>query len=722
MGFLQTAFLFSLAALAIPLLLHLFSRWQTQKIELGTIRFLREVLTENVHRRRIRRWLLLTTRMLLLGVLALLFARPFFFEPTRRDGDRRRVILIDRSASMAMRGTQGKAIDVAMEKAIGAAKELGEDAKIDWAWFDSKVYPFQPREGRLVLSASDYGSTSGNTNYASAIAWARDRLAEDNRAKSDVVMITDLQRQGLGDPTDIHFPPDIPFQIIDVGREAASNLAVTRIDLAVGPLEVRRPQSPVRTDTSGKSVGVDRTPYNPSVQGAVRPEQSVFVHTTLFNYGPMHREDVPLVVTAKQGSKSARVKTTINALPEQATESQIEIGRLGLGPWEILVEADVEDDLSVDNRRMHAVAVEEAPRILLFGEQNPEETGTSSSFFLSKALRQGLERDQPRFSLQMVSNSDALQALSSPEKWKTVILTDATDIDRPLLVSLEQYVFQGGQVLAFTGQKGGAIGATKWNGSPIAPGRFDRLRNAGVVPFRLTPNALGHSILQPFDDPQTGDLQRLSFRKAIAIQIANGAKQLASFDSDLPGIVEQIYEKGRVVWFLSDAGDAWSSWTSSPLYLPLVHQMVSDLAGLTGEGPIRFRAVGDARSMASQGSKGDSNAETLTPAKFNASIGNKDSELSANKQIDSVFAEVGFVREDNSLYVVNTPEVESDTVRMTESDLRSAFALMEPTESSIATAGNDIKLIKKQELWPWLAALMLVVVVFEFGLSNRTPP
>jgi hypothetical protein len=704
MGFLQTTFLFSLAALAIPLLLHLFSRWQTQKIELGTIRFLQEVLTENVHRRRIRRWLLLATRMLLLGVLAMLFARPFLFEATKRDGDRRRVILIDRSASMSMRGTQGKAIDVAIEKAMAAAKELGADAKIDWAWFDSKVHPFQPRNGRTILSNAKNGSTGGHTDYAAAIAWARDRLAEDNRAKSDVVMITDLQRQGIGDPTDIHFPPDVPFQIIDVGREAASNLAVTRIDLAIGSSKSAQKNPALET-------GSNRSSYNPTVQGLVRPDQTIYVHTTLFNYGPMQREDVPLIVTARQGTKTAKVRTTINAMPEQATESQIELGKLGVGEWEISVEADLDDDLGVDNRRVHGVAIDSAPSILLVGEPNPEGGWASSRFFVHKALREGLARDQPRFIVQTASNGEAIKALSNPSKWRAVVLADATNVDGSLIASMERYVGQGGHVLAFTGQMGGELGAAKWNNSPLAPGRFERVRNAGVVPFRLTSNEPGHSILKPFDDPQTGDLHRLTFRKAISVRLSERSKALASFDSDLPGIVEMQYEKGRLVWFLSDAGDGWSNWTSNPLYLPLVHQMVCDLAGLTGEGPIRFRNVGDAKTFRAASAIADSNDESLSQAS-----------LSKEKQAETAFEDTGFVRGDNALFVVNTLESESDTARMSAGELRKAFELLEPEAAADVKVNIEVKSIKKQELWPWLAAMMVLLLVFEFGLSNRTPP
>jgi hypothetical protein len=107
----------------------------------------------------------------------------------------------------------------------------------------------------------------------------------------------------------------------------------------------------------------------------------------------------------------------------------------------------------------------------------------------------------------------------------------------------------------------------------------------------------------------------------------------------------------------------------------------------------------------------ESNGEALSPVKF-----------SRDKQVEMAFADIGFLRKDNALYVVNTQESESDTARMTEADLRKAFALLAPDDASEVNVNTEVKSIKKRELWPWLAALMVVLLVFEFGLSNRTPP
>ena len=76
MGIVQPAFWMALGALAIPVIVPLIFRWQSRQVELGTIRFLTEILRENARRRQLKRWLLLAMRLACVALLALLFMRP----------------------------------------------------------------------------------------------------------------------------------------------------------------------------------------------------------------------------------------------------------------------------------------------------------------------------------------------------------------------------------------------------------------------------------------------------------------------------------------------------------------------------------------------------------------------------------------------------------------------------------------------------------------------
>ena len=89
------------AAMTLPLWIHLLLRQKATSMEIGSIRFVKQVVRRTKNRQRIQRWILLALRALAVLLLGLLFARPFFPETPADGSTRELVILIDRSASMS---------------------------------------------------------------------------------------------------------------------------------------------------------------------------------------------------------------------------------------------------------------------------------------------------------------------------------------------------------------------------------------------------------------------------------------------------------------------------------------------------------------------------------------------------------------------------------------------------------------------------------------------
>src|SRR5688500_893701 len=141
MSFIQIGFLAALAALAVPIVIHLVFRQRAKKVDLGTLRFLRIELEHNARRRRVMRWLLLMLRLACVALLAFLFARPYLLS-ARSAGEKRTVaVLIDRSATMELAQDGVRAID----RAVASVKQLLEGApentRFEIAWFDHGVEP-----------------------------------------------------------------------------------------------------------------------------------------------------------------------------------------------------------------------------------------------------------------------------------------------------------------------------------------------------------------------------------------------------------------------------------------------------------------------------------------------------------------------------------------------------------------------------------------------------
>lgn len=706
MGFVQTAFLFTLAALALPLLVHLLSRWQVRRLELGTMRFLQEVIRDAAHRRRIRRWLLLATRLALVAMLGLLFARPFLPQRASHDGKRLQIVLVDRSASMMMRGQSGRVLDDAVAEANGLIDQAGSDRTVEWAWFDRHVEPLPAGSPRLTATKS----MSADTDYIAALAWARDRLAASRHAQAEVILVSDMQLSGLssdsagalGNGLPLNFPKNVPVRIVDVGRPGPNNLAILG-------LESQATQLP--------------------------PGSNLQVAATLFNYGSLPIEDVPATATVC-GQRSIRLKKTINVAPEQAEEIAFDFGTVQSGVWQVTVDIDASDDLEIDNRRLTSVEVMEPLKILVLDPGSSSEASSACSFYLATALRQSSVLESATVDSEETTSASETNAVSfsrfaveqsfledqgmpslDPQQLPLVVVADAGAVSATAFERLQQYVRSGGKLLVFAGQDMSSQQADEWLSAGLAPGDLSRPERSSVMPFRIVSIAEQGSMLEPFRDPQHGDLSRLAFTSLIRAEVADTSRVLAWFDGGRPAITEHAVDKGRVAWFLSSADNRSSNWTLSPLYLPLVRQMAADLLGITGEGPIRFRSVGDPISE----EKAIAGQQTAKPTVH--PVANRAADRAIPSQVPTTrpatFQQPGFQRSGEALFVVNTLAKESDPTRVDASKFAQQCGLTLAGEEAGQTSKVEVQ--GRKELWPWLAAALIVLLVAEFALANRTP-
>jgi len=76
MVFLNPAVLLGLIAAVIPILIHLFNLRKLKKVEFSTLLFLKELQKSKIRKIKIKQWLLLALRVLIIVFLVAAFARP----------------------------------------------------------------------------------------------------------------------------------------------------------------------------------------------------------------------------------------------------------------------------------------------------------------------------------------------------------------------------------------------------------------------------------------------------------------------------------------------------------------------------------------------------------------------------------------------------------------------------------------------------------------------
>src|SRR5688572_11311269 len=101
MTFLYPSFLWALAALSIPVLIHLFNFRKTARIYFSNTRFLRLVKEVTTAKRRLKHYLILASRLLFLLFLILAFAQPIIPAIEQLSSSRSVVLYIDNSQSMS---------------------------------------------------------------------------------------------------------------------------------------------------------------------------------------------------------------------------------------------------------------------------------------------------------------------------------------------------------------------------------------------------------------------------------------------------------------------------------------------------------------------------------------------------------------------------------------------------------------------------------------------
>ena len=175
MGFLAPLFLAGLAAVAVPIVLHLFRREIAPPVPFTAVRFLQRRTIERQERRRIQDPWLLLLRAAALALLAFAFARPYLKGATTSEPPV--VIAVDVSYSM---GAPGR-LDL-----IGATED-GAPAYVDYA--------HKPDALENVLS-SVRPFTTGRVIVVFGCGGDRDRgkrpiMGEIATRLADVVIVTD---------------------------------------------------------------------------------------------------------------------------------------------------------------------------------------------------------------------------------------------------------------------------------------------------------------------------------------------------------------------------------------------------------------------------------------------------------------------------------------------------------------------------------------------------
>jgi len=200
MSFLAPLFLAGLAAIALPILLHLRKQRPKQNMQFSSLMFLEESTPVTKTRTKLQDIILLILRCLAIALLALAFSRPFFKEnatnPFSQDTTLH-YLLIDNSASM-----RGKPLEQAIAKAEELIKQFPDGDHIALATYSDSIHPLIHPDRARAAAITDQKSRALDSLKVIKPSWNASQLdlaliATNSATSEDTIvkihLISDLQ-------------------------------------------------------------------------------------------------------------------------------------------------------------------------------------------------------------------------------------------------------------------------------------------------------------------------------------------------------------------------------------------------------------------------------------------------------------------------------------------------------------------------------------------------
>jgi hypothetical protein len=664
LGFLVPAFLAGLAALAIPLLLHLRQRDRSQPFRFPSLMFLRRIPIETAHRRRVTDLPLLLLRALAVLLAVLAFARPVVQRvgaAIAPAGERVVIVALDRSMSMGHSAVWPAAMDSA--RAVIAGLAAGD--RIGVIAFDDDAVIMQPITTDHAAALAALGTIrpgARGTRFAAALRAARQQLQAGNLATAEVVVVSDLQRSGIGGIADLALPRGITVRGVSVAAASSANRAVSGIAVArLGGGAAGR--IAVTAELRGRALG--------SAQSA---------RATL------------MVNNREAGSREVEVPA--DGMVSAAFDP------VALPPGEARVTVTLTPDALAADDRFRAVVPAEASQLVLL--VSPGDMSGETTLFLERALAIGTD---PAFRVER--RSAASLDAASLARAAVVLLIDVAPPATPVF---RTWIESGHGAVVVAGPR---LGASRVGVSAMparGDGEVDRLADRGGT---LGDVSLEHPVFVPFRAGGSAALSSARFIRYARLVADSGAQVLARFDDGLPALVEGRIGTGRLLVSAIPLDARGGDFPLQPAYLPFVRRLALHAAGYQPQ-PL-WRTAGEGWRPAAA-------VRDLVIATPSEVLVRPDS---GGTQGAATLDELGFyqayqeraVGEPVSVVAVNPPTRESDLTPSPASELLVGIA----PELTAAPATEILpadEAEQRQRLWRILLLLVLAVLVGESVLGS----
>ncbi len=533
MGFLAPWFLAGIAAVGLPVYLHLLRQHKSTPMPFSSLMFFERRTQSSIKHRRLRHFLLLALRLALLLLLALAFANPFINRPAQTvDGEQLMLVVLDNSFSMRAGSRLADARRQA-NQVLGARGGAGRAQVMSLGTQLSVLTQPTQDPGELRAAVESVKGGDGRASFGE-LARAVRSMGQTIQTPILVHLFSDMQKTGL------------PAGFSELQMPANAKLILHPVVSALEP------------NWALENVNAPALVWDP---------KKVRVQATVSGYNtPKAGRTVSLVVNGKPvSSKPVEVPANGRATVEfQGLD-------VGYGFTKCEMRIDGTDGLAEDNLARFAVERSDPRRVLMIHEARD----SRSPLYVRSALSSATES---AFQLEAVAVEQAGNV--QPPRYAFVLLSDVMSIPAGLESELRKYVKGGGSVLVTAGTMTARRPKIPLFDLTVKEGRYfartgQRFQTVGQV----DPS---HPSLR-----QSARWEGVKFYYAVEVDPA-GARVVARLSDQTPLLLEKKEGEGRMLLLTSGLDNLTNDFPLHPIFVSFVEQTARYLAGMENRGGPRM--------------------------------------------------------------------------------------------------------------------------------------
>lgn len=528
MTFLNPAILIGLIAASIPVIIHLLNLKKLKNVEFSTLMFLKELQKNKIRKIKIKQWLLLLLRVLIIVFIVLSFARPTLkgvsIAGIKSAAKTTSVFLIDNTYSMSVIDQNGSFLNQAKKlfDKIISLHQQGDEAFIHFI-ADDTIYQVTSLSSDFTSSLKDNNISLITPDFKKHLISAAELVNKSMNFNREIFVLSDFQKNLIKDEkerTNLSelFNNRVKVYFILFRKDDIFNLSIDEV----------KPENQIIQKGSTLSFIVSIT--NHSKQNLQNRVLSLFINE----------------------KKVAQRSFNINSNETQKVNIETTLNDDGI--LNIITEIET-DDIEYDNRFYLSLNIPEKISALIVYEN-------TNNDFLKIAL-QTLPKDK----LSVEEKNSLLSSSLSLNSYDVIILIVN---DYPNISQLINYIEQGGSVIIVPPNK---INFSNFNNfvNKLGLGKFDNfISKDNKVILQFDKVDYEHPVFKDlFLTNQNKKVDSPIFSQFLKITSSIGTPIITLSDNSV-FLLENKIGKGKVFLFNSSFDLDWTDFPLKSIFAPLI--------------------------------------------------------------------------------------------------------------------------------------------------------